>query len=88
MSKNKYPEQTKKKIIDTALALFEQKGFNDTTIQDIIDKMQMSKGAIYYHFKSKDDIILAVRDQIYMDDSNVIEDLIHNDQLPIKSKIS
>jgi AcrR family transcriptional regulator len=88
MSKNKYPEQTRQKIIDTALMLFEEKGFNDTTIQDIIDKMQMSKGAIYHHFKSKDEIILAVRDQVSRDDSNVIEDLIHNNELPIKIKIS
>jgi len=88
MSKNKYPEQTRQKIIDTALVLFEEKGFNDTTIQDIIDKMQMSKGAIYHHFKSKDEIILAVRDQVSMDDSSVIENLINDNELPIKSKIS
>lgn len=88
MSKNKYPEQTRQKIIDTALVLFEEKGFNDTTIQDIIDKMQMSKGAIYHHFKSKDEIILAVRDQVSMDDSSVIEDLINDNEMPIKLKIS
>jgi Transcriptional regulator len=88
MPKNKYPEQTKQKIIDTALVLFEEKGFNDTTVQDIIDKMQMSKGAIYHHFRSKDDIVLAVRDQVAMEDSNVIENLIHKSQLPIKTKIS
>jgi len=61
MSRNKYPEETVNKILDTAQRLFEEKGYEKTTIQDIIDGLGgLSKGAIYHHFKSKEDIMVAV----------------------------
>lgn len=57
MARNKHPEQTVQKILDVSLKLFGEKGYEKTTIQDIVDALGMSKGAIYHHFKSKDDII-------------------------------
>lgn len=65
MARNKYPEQTRNLIIDTALQLFTQKGYDDTSIQDIVDHLGgLSKGAIYHHFKSKDEIFDAVGERI------------------------
>ena len=60
MARNKHPEQTVQKILDVSLKLFGEKGYEKTTIQDIVDALGMSKGAIYHHFKSKDDIIEAL----------------------------
>ena len=58
MARNKYPEATKKLIIETAGRLFLEKGYEHTSIQDIIDNLGgLSKGAIYHHFKSKEEII-------------------------------
>ena len=52
MARNKYPEQTVNKILDTAYRLFTEKGYERTSIQDIIDNLGgLSKGAIYHHFK-------------------------------------
>ena len=66
MARNKYPEETKKLIIDTASRLFIQRGYDQTSIQDIINNLGgLSKGAIYHHFKSKEDILAAVADAIY-----------------------
>lgn len=63
MARNKYPEETVAKILDAALELFLTKGYEHTTIQDIIDHLGgLSKGAIYHHFKSKEDILTAVCD--------------------------
>ena len=65
MARNKHPEETVNLIIDVACRLFIEKGYEHTSIQDIIDKMGgLSKGAIYYHFKSKEDILVAVMDKI------------------------
>lgn len=50
--------QTKKKILNTALELFNQKGFSNVTVDEIVDKTGTSKGAFYNHFKSKHDIFL------------------------------
>ena len=64
MARNKHPEQTVTRILDTASALFFQKGYDKTTLQDIIDATKLSKGAIYHHFASKEAIIIAVVDRI------------------------
>lgn len=60
MPRNKYPEETEKKILDAAYELFISKGYENTSIQDIIDKTKLSKGAVYHHFVSKESILLAV----------------------------
>ena len=64
MARNKHPEQTVQLILDTASTLFLQKGYNKTTLQDIIDATKLSKGAIYHHFASKEAIIIAVVDRV------------------------
>lgn len=61
MARNKYPEETVKLIVDVSLKLFIEKGYDSTSIQDIINHLGgLSKGAIYHHFKSKDEIFEAV----------------------------
>ena len=57
MARNKYPEETQRKILDVSFRLFTEKGYDHTTIQDIVDALGMSKGAVYHHFKSKEDIL-------------------------------
>lgn len=64
MPRNKYPEQTVEKILDTAAHLFAEKGYAHTTLQDIIDAAGLSKGAVYHHFKSKEEIAAKVGDRI------------------------
>lgn len=61
MARNKYPENTIKLILDTAERLFLEKGYDATSIQDIIGGLGgLSKGAVYHHFKSKEEIFNAV----------------------------
>ena len=64
MARNKHPEQTVQLILDTASTLFLQKGYDKTTLQDIINATKLSKGAIYHHFASKEAIIIAVVDRV------------------------
>ncbi|MBQ6389214.1 MAG: TetR/AcrR family transcriptional regulator [Mogibacterium sp.] len=47
----------KEKIIDAAWDLFREKGFGDTTINDIIRQAGISKGTFYYYFRSKDNML-------------------------------
>ncbi len=66
MARNKYPEVTIERILNTAIKLFLEKGYENTTIQNIIDELgDLSKGAIYYHFKSKEDIIFEAINKVY-----------------------
>jgi AcrR family transcriptional regulator len=65
MARNKYPEETEKLIREVSLRLFVQKGYENTSIQDIIGELGgLSKGAIYYHFKSKEDILMGIMHQM------------------------
>jgi len=55
-------EETRRQILDTALALFREKGFEETTIRDIASGAGISLGAAYYYFKSKEAIVGAYYD--------------------------
>lgn len=53
-------EQTKNLILDTAKELFIQKGYGAASIEDIRIQSGMSKGSIYYHFKSKETLFVQL----------------------------
>ena len=66
MARNKYPEVTVEKILEVSERLFLEKGYDSTTIQDIVDELGgLTKGAIYHHFKSKEDIMDALGDRMF-----------------------
>lgn len=74
MARNKYPEITVEKILEVAQRLFLEKGYDNTTIQDIVNELGgLTKGAIYHHFKSKEDIICALSDKMFFDSNPFIE---------------
>jgi len=50
-------EQTRRHILECALELFREKGFDATTMQDVANRAEMAKGATYYYFASKEAII-------------------------------
>jgi len=56
-------EQTKKRVADAARALFVQKGYKATSIEDIVQATGSSKGNIYYHFKSKEGLFLYLMEE-------------------------
>lgn len=60
MAKKYNPKQTVERILTVSAELFSQKGFDKTSTQDIVNALGMSKGAVFYHFKSKEDIFNAV----------------------------
>lgn len=51
---------TREKIINTAEQLFYEQGFETTSFADIAERVEISRGNFYHHFKSKDDILNAV----------------------------
>ena len=50
----------KEKIINAAWELFRKKGYEETTLQDIIDKSGTSRGAFYHHFRAKEDLLFRM----------------------------
>ena len=75
MPRNKYPEETIQKILDVSLQLFMEKGFEQTTILDIVDNLGgLTRGAFYHHFKSKEDVLIALQEKLF-DNTNPFEKL-------------
>src|SRR5260370_959925 len=57
-------EETRRQILETALTLFRERGFEETTIRDIAAGAGLSLGAAYYYFRSKESIVGAYYDYI------------------------
>nr|MDT0658682.1 helix-turn-helix domain-containing protein [Micromonospora sp. DSM 115978] len=47
-------------MLDEATALFTERGYADTSIREISERLGMTKGALYYHFASKDQLLQAI----------------------------
>lgn len=60
---------SKEKILNAAGEVFAQKGFDVATMQDIMEKCGLSKGAIYHHFKSKEEIMQALGDRMFFENN-------------------
>lgn len=82
MARNKHPEQTLEQILSVSAKLFTEKSYEKTSIQDIIDALGMSKGAIYHHFRSKEEILEAVMNQQFSYAAQMLNHLIANTEAP------
>lgn len=79
-------QETRKKLVKTALKLFKEKGFYDINVEDITKSANVSKGTFYTYFKRKEDIVLEItrapfneiNDELRaMDNESIIERLTH-----------
>ncbi|MGN5634943.1 TetR/AcrR family transcriptional regulator [Streptomyces sp. AC154] len=63
---------TRQRIQDVALELFAEQGYEKTSLREISEKLDVTKAALYYHFKTKEDILVG----IFEDLNRPIEELI------------
>ncbi|MEV5434196.1 helix-turn-helix domain-containing protein [Streptomyces sp. NPDC052701] len=63
---------TRQRIQDVALELFAEQGYEKTSLREIAERLQVTKAALYYHFKTKEEILVG----IFEDLTRPIEDLI------------
>ena len=88
MARNKHPQETVNLILDVASHLFMEKGYEHTSIQEIINNLGgLSKGAIYHHFKSKDDILVAVTERITAESNRLLAAIRNRTDLNGKEKL-
>ncbi len=60
----KEAEERRNEILDVAERLFAEKGFDHTSTNDILQEIGIARGTLYYHFKSKEDILDAMIDRM------------------------
>lgn len=59
------PATTRERILDIALDLFIRKGYAETSLREIAAELGFSKAALYYHFESKQDILMALHMRVH-----------------------
>ena len=69
-------DRTRSLLVDTAGQLFATQGYDRTSVESIIKQAGVSKGAFYHHFSSKDELLGAVTDQLDIEASGAIEEVI------------
>lgn len=88
MARNKYPEETHQLILDVATKLFWEKGYEQTSLQDILDRMGgLTKGAIYHHFRSKEEILIAVVERMSIENTVAMAKIRDDVELNGKEKL-
>ena len=56
---------TKQRILDVALDLFTEQGYDGTSLRQIAEQLGVTKAALYYHFESKEDILMALHMRLH-----------------------
>jgi AcrR family transcriptional regulator len=63
----KAPEERRRDILDAALRLFAEKGFEETTVQQIAEAAHVATGTVYLYFPSKDHVLLGLHEDFHKD---------------------
>lgn len=63
---------TRQRIQDVALELFAEQGYEKTSLREIAERLEVTKAALYYHFKTKEDIVIS----LFRDLTRPIDELI------------
>ena len=66
---------TRERILDVALDLFIEKGYDGTSLREIAERLHFTKAALYYHFASKEDILMALHMRLHASGKDAIRRL-------------
>ncbi len=83
----KEPDQRRNEILDVAQTLIYTKGYEQMSIQDILDRLQISKGAFYHYFDSKQSLLDDLIDRLMEDAERVIGPISADPTLPALEKM-
>ena len=76
----------KEDILDTAELLFYKKGYDKTTVNDILESLSISKGAFYHYFKSKEEVMDSIVMRTIQKGMDQAQAVLHNDRLSVHEK--
>lgn len=79
--------ERRNEILDVADELFGQKGFDGTSTNDILEKVGIARGTLYYHFKSKEDIMDALIERYNAQILGAAKEIAANKSLPVNERI-
>ncbi|MEH7385543.1 TetR/AcrR family transcriptional regulator [Bacillus sp. JJ1521] len=83
----KEAEERRNEILDSADELFSQKGFDGTSTNDILKKVGIARGTLYYHFKSKEDIMNALIDRYSVRLISAAQEIAADKSIPVVERM-
>ncbi|RGZ01925.1 TetR/AcrR family transcriptional regulator [Clostridium sp. AM58-1XD] len=83
----KEAEERRNEILDAAERLFTQKGYQKSTVVDILNAVGIAKGTFYYYFKSKEEVMDAMIERIVLEDVRKAEQIVKDSTLTPVQKI-
>ncbi|ERI09867.1 TetR/AcrR family transcriptional regulator [Aneurinibacillus aneurinilyticus] len=83
----KKAEERRNEILDAADELFGQKGFDGTSTNDILEKVGIARGTLYYHFKSKENIMDALIERYTVLLLGAAKEIAADKSIPINERI-
>lgn len=87
MAEHKLPEIRKQEIIETAFSLFVEKGVEKTSVTQIAKSVGVAKGLLYYYFKSKDEILEAVVEDLCKDQIQILNESLNHQEYDVLDKV-
>ena len=79
---------TKEKILDAALTLFAEKGYDNASTNDIIARIGIARGTLYHHFGSKEEILDAIVDRMTRERISQARNIVNDKSLPIIKRLT
>jgi AcrR family transcriptional regulator len=74
------------RLLASAIRLFAEKGFDRTSVQELVVDAGVTKGAMYHYFQSKDDLLAAIYDRILIDQRERLERIVATDD-PVEERL-
>ena len=81
-------KERRNEILDAAEVLFVSKGYDNTTMKDILEQVQIAKGTLYYHFKSKEDILDAMVERVGERMKEKVKRVIKDTKKPVLTRVT
>lgn len=74
-------------ILDVALDYITTKGYEDMTIQDLLENLQISRGALYHYFESKQALLMALVERIGLEAEQLVLPIVSSREMPAQDKL-
>lgn len=81
---SKHPEERRQEFIEAAEALFLEKGYQGTSVSDIVDRVGVAHGLFYYYFDSKENLLDAIIEGMVRESRRRLEAIVDGDGTPLE----
>lgn len=88
MTEKLQPQKRKRQIRNAGFEIFQEKGYENTTVRDIIDEIGISKGGFYHHYSSKEELLEDIAEGIIEVIVEILQDIIEREDLSGLEKLN